>query len=345
MVLAHEHMHIARHDARTYLLGRLACAMYWPNPLVWWALKCLRREAEQACDDGVLSRGERPAAYAEALIQVVQALRNAGRLPEGGLAMGRVSELEMRLKSLLNAGLSRRRATVQMVAGVSLTLCLILVPLAAFQATPQGGSAIAGVVRDASGATVPKARVTVLLTGSERKEFVLAGEGGQFLFQPLPEGTYSVTVEKPGFARLRLDGIVVKGGGVAQVQPVLNVGQVSETVDIRAERPSAEPTAPGEPQRLKTGGRVQASKLVNVVKPVYPPDCKAEGVEGTVLLRAVIGIEGNILNLQQVNQLVDQRLAAAATEAVLQWRYQPTWLNGTPVEVITEIQVNFALAN
>jgi periplasmic protein TonB len=84
---------------------------------------------------------------------------------------------------------------------------------------------------------------------------------------------------------------------------------------------------------------------VNVVKPVYPPDCKAEGVEGTVLLRAVIGVEGNILNLQQVNQLVDQRLAAAATEAVLQWRYQPTWLNGTPVEVITEIQVNFALAN
>ncbi len=345
LVLAHEQMHIVRHDARTYLMGRLACALYWPNPLVWWALKCLRREAEQACDDGVLSCGERPAAYAEALVQVVRALQNAGRLPEGGLAMGRASELEMRLKSLLNSGLSRRRATLRTMAGVSLAVCLILVPLAAFQVSPQGGSAVAGVVRDASGAVVSKARVTVLLTGSERKELALTGEDGQFLLQPMPEGTYSVTVEKQGFARLRLDGIVVKRGEVARVQPVLNIGQVSETIDVQAERPTAEPTAPGEPKRLKTGGNVQASKLVNVVKPLYPPDCKAEGVEGSVLMRAVIGVEGNILNLQQINQLVDPRLAAAAMEAVRQWRYQPTWLNGTAVEVVTDIQVNFTLAN
>jgi protein TonB len=43
--------------------------------------------------------------------------------------------------------------------------------------------------------------------------------------------------------------------------------------------------------------------------------------------------------------LVDKRLAAAATEAVRQWRYQPTLLNGAPVEVVTDIQVNFTLAN
>jgi TonB family protein len=344
MVLTHERMHIARHDTRTYLMGRLACALYWPNPLVWWAANCLRREAEHACDDGVLIQGERAAVYADALVQVVQALRNADRLPEGGLAMGRVSELEIRLRALLNSGLSRRKATPLLIAGVSLLSFVILLPLAAFQTSARPGSAIAGVVRDASGAFVPKARVTILLTGSERKEFALTGEGGEFLFQPLPEGAYSVTVEKQGFARLRLEGIVVKTGEVAQVQPVLNVGQVSETVDVKAERPTAEATAPGAPQRIRTGGNVQASKMVDIVRPVYPPDCKAEGVEGTVLLRAVIGVDGGILNLQQINQLVDARLAAAATEAVRQWRYQPTWLNGTPVEVITEIQVNFSLA-
>ena len=79
--------------------------------------------------------------------------------------------------------------------------------------------------------------------------------------------------------------------------------------------------------------------------PSYPPDCKAEGVEGTVALRAVIGTDGTVLNLQQVNELVDKRLVEAATEAVKRWRYKPTLLNGQPVEVITEIQVNFALAN
>ena len=82
-----------------------------------------------------------------------------------------------------------------------------------------------------------------------------------------------------------------------------------------------------------------------MARPSYPLDCKAEGVEGTVVLRAVIGTDGSVLNLQQVNELVDKRLVAAATEAVKQWRYQPTFLNGQPVEVITEVQVNFVLAN
>ncbi len=64
-----------------------------------------------------------------------------------------------------------------------------------------------------------------------------------------------------------------------------------------------------------------------------------------MVLRAVIGTDGSVLNLQQVNELVDKRLVAAATEAVKQWRYKPTFLNGQPVEVITEVQVNFVLAN
>ena len=71
--------------------------------------------------------------------------------------------------------------------------------------------------------------------------------------------------------------------------------------------------------------------------------CKAEGVEGTVLLRAVISKEGTPLNLEVFNRLVDARLVEAAIDGVRQWRYQPTLLNGAPVEVVTEIQVNFRL--
>jgi protein TonB len=92
------------------------------------------------------------------------------------------------------------------------------------------------------------------------------------------------------------------------------------------------------------GGSVQATKVESMVRPSYPPDCKAEGIEGTVLMRAVIGRDGVLLNLEAINKLVDQRLVDAAMEAVRQWRYRPTLLNGNPVEVITEIQVNFTLA-
>ncbi len=348
MVLKHERMHIARFDTLTCLLARLALTLYWPNPLAWWAVSCLRREAERACDDGVLLQGEKPVSYAGELVEIVQALQGAGGLPEGGLAMGRASELESRLKALLKSGLSRRRATPVLVTGVGVLSMMILLPLAALKAPAQqaGGGAIAGVVRDASGANVPKARVTIALADSQRKEFAITGFQGEFVIQPLPEGSYTVTVEKPGFARLRMEGIQVKAGQATPVQPVLNVGQVSESMDIKAERPASAP-APPQPsssQPLQVGGSVQATKIASMAKPVYPPDCKAEGVEGSVLLKAVIGLDGSIKNLQQINQLIDKRLVDAAMEAVKQWRYQPTLLNGVPVEVITEIQVNFVLS-
>ncbi|MCC7174014.1 MAG: TonB family protein [Bryobacterales bacterium] len=348
MVLLHERMHILRHDTRTYLPARLALALYWFNPLAWWAVGRLRREAERACDDGVLMQGEAPADYAGELIGIVQGLQAADRLPEGGLAMGRASELESRLEALLKAGLSRRKATPVLAAGIGLLSLLVLLPLAALRAPAQQTGGMFGVVRDTSGAAVPKARVTVALQGSERREVAWAGDDGVFTIQPLPQGAYTVTVAKPGFALLRLEGIVVAAGKSAEVQPVLNVGQVSESMEVRAERTTPPPPPPptvAAPQRVTTGGGVQATKLVHMVRPAYPPECRAENIQGTVLLRGVIGVGGGVLDLQQINHLVDQRLADAAMEAVRQWRYEPTLLNGKPVEVITEIQINFALPN
>jgi protein TonB len=98
------------------------------------------------------------------------------------------------------------------------------------------------------------------------------------------------------------------------------------------------------PQRIRVGGNLQYAKMTTKVNPAYPPDCKAEGIEGTVALRATIGRDGGVLNLERINELVDARLAQAAMDAVRQWRYQPTLLNGLPVEVVTEIEVNFTLA-
>jgi TonB family protein len=88
---------------------------------------------------------------------------------------------------------------------------------------------------------------------------------------------------------------------------------------------------------------VQSAKLVNKVAPLYPLECKKEGVSGIVLLSAVIGRDGDVLSLEPVNQLVDARLRDAAVSAVKLWRYQPTLLNGNPVEVSTQIEVNFTL--
>lgn len=101
-------------------------------------------------------------------------------------------------------------------------------------------------------------------------------------------------------------------------------------------------TAPVTPQRIRVGGDIQAAKLFRQPAPVYPPLAKAARVSGRVTLNAVIGMDGDVqeLSLESGHPL----LVKAAMDAVKQWVYQPTLLNGERVEVVTAIDVNFTLA-
>ena len=88
-------------------------------------------------------------------------------------------------------------------------------------------------------------------------------------------------------------------------------------------------------------GSVEKANLVHQVMPEYPPIAKRARVQGVVLLEATISKEGTIRDLRVIsgNTLLNE----AAIQAVQQWRYKPTILNGEPVEVITTITVNFTL--
>jgi protein TonB len=94
---------------------------------------------------------------------------------------------------------------------------------------------------------------------------------------------------------------------------------------------------------LRIGGGVQAAKLMFAPKPRYSPLAIAAHIEGTVRIQAIIAIDGSIRNLQVMSG--PPLLVNPAMEAVKQWRYQPTLLNGSPVEVITEIDVVFTLGH
>lgn len=100
---------------------------------------------------------------------------------------------------------------------------------------------------------------------------------------------------------------------------------------------------PKAPERIRVGGNVQAANLVKKVTPVYPPLAKQARVQGQVRFTAIIGKDGTIQNLQLISG--HPLLVPAATEAVRQWVYRPTLLNGDPVEVITQIDVNFTLSS
>jgi hypothetical protein len=110
---------------------------------------------------------------------------------------------------------------------------------------------------------------------------------------------------------------------------------------------SCDPSAAApEPQqqvtRIRVGGSVQQAQLIKKVSPQYPLDAKAIGLQGVVRFTATIGKDGAIEDLS----LVSGPLAfyKASRDAVRQWTYRPTLLNGNPVEIITTIEVNYTLS-
>jgi len=94
-------------------------------------------------------------------------------------------------------------------------------------------------------------------------------------------------------------------------------------------------------QRLRVGGNVQSAKMVRQIMPVYPAIAKTAHIQGNVVLHAIIAKDGTVQELQYISG--PPLLMKPALDAVRQWRYQPTLLNGEPVEVDTTITVVFTL--
>jgi protein TonB len=85
------------------------------------------------------------------------------------------------------------------------------------------------------------------------------------------------------------------------------------------------------------------AQILRQVQPIYPPIAKAAGIEGTVVLRAMISRSGDVENLETISG--HPVLARAAIQAVQRWKFRPYFLNGTAVEVQTQITVNFHLSH
>jgi TonB family protein len=350
VVLAHELLHVQRADYCLWMLARLACALYWFHPLVWLAAARLRQEAEQACDDGVLRLGAAAPAYAEHLVSLARGW-SLGRTAElSAMAMAQPSHLESRVRALLDPARNRREVSRRGRCWIALAAALVLAPLAAVRAPAQAqqdpGCSLRATVSDSSGARLPGAFVTVQRLGDQSKAVAVASDAGEFAFASLPAGQYVIEIRKPGF-RLYQQTVELSSGAHESLDITVDVGSVSEQLEIVGKAPArAEESRPAGPRRrIRVGGNVQASRLITEIRPVYPEELQREGVEGMVVLDAVILTDGSLGNLRLANDLVevDQRLVDAATEAVRFWRYKPTLLNGLPVEVVTTITLNFRL--
>lgn len=124
-VLLHELGHVKRRDCLTHALGRAALALHWINPLAWLALRRLRVERERACDDLVLTAGERPTDYADHLLDIVRTTHTRRLAASAAITMARKGQFEGRLLAVLDHARNRRGVTLR-VAGASLAIAFAL---------------------------------------------------------------------------------------------------------------------------------------------------------------------------------------------------------------------------
>ena len=127
-------------------------------------------------------------------------------------------------------------------------------------------------------------------------------------------------------------------GGTAEGVPH---GMPGSTGPITVMPPPPPPVIRTEP--VRPGGHVKRPAKINDVRPIYPQIAVANRVEGLVMIEAIIGTDGSVKEARVIKSV--PLLDRAAVDAVMQWKFTPTLLNGVPVPVIMTVTVNFTLRN
>jgi len=158
---------------------------------------------------------------------------------------------------------------------------------------------------------------------------------------------YYPAMQQPSHEARQIDVPAAEGAMVWQGQPAALMPTMPTTVSLPPTPPPVKPSVQQTPARpagpVRVGGGVESAKLIYSPHPTYPRMAIATRSQGTVHLEAIIAADGRIRNLRVLSG--PPLLVHAALDAVQQWKYEPTLLNGAPVEVVTEIEVNFTLSH
>jgi TonB family protein len=340
LVLLHELAHVRRLDWPIQIVGEIACAVFWFNPLAWLARANLRRESERACDDRVLACGVSASDYGLELAAIARLHQKAGHAA-GAMPMARPSSLERRIVAMLDPAIDRRpltRRTIQACAALAVAALLPSVTLRVAAQDRPGPFTVQ--VFDPSGGVLPGASLEIE-GGQDAPRSAVTDASGRALFQDIAPGAYTLRASLAGFRTLRAE-LPVRGDRDRQRAITLQVGELEETVSVRERRrpPAAPPT--GAPEPLRIGGNIKAPKKLRHVSPDYPASMRDAGLEGTVPMEALIGRDGAVASVRVLSADVHPEFARAAEDAVRQWLFSPTLLNGEAVDVRMTVHVRFS---
>ena len=355
IVLYHELAHVRRHDWIVLVAAEALKCVYWFNPLMWIACARLRRESEQACDDAVMNRGVAGAEYATVLVDIARDLKQR-RLWLPAPAIARPSSLERRVRAMLDTRVNRRPVSRSVYAGVVFATLALTITIASAQS---GFASLTGSIVDPTNGVMPG--VTLVLTNpqSQAKYEVRTDATGRYEFVAVPAGDYVFEAKLPGFAMFK--GTLTIGAQNIQRDLTMEIGSLQETITVISSRSAASlasvPAVPraalpkrprpecasgSEAGQLQVGGQVRPPAKLKDVRPIYPAHLAMQGVEGTVMLKARIGTDGMVEDVEVVSA-PHADLGHAAADAVHAWEFDETLLNCKPIAVSMNVTVNFGL--
>ena len=361
LVLGHELAHIRRGDWLAQCLAEVLRAVFWFNPLIWIVCRRLRQESECAADDAVLARGVEGPEYAAQLVDIARDLRQR-RVWVPAPAIAHTSGFERRIKAMLDTRLNRRPVKRSTALYAALFCLAVAIPIAAAQAAL---SSLSGLIVDPTNAVLPGVQLTLTNPQTGAKFEVQSNREGRYEFAGLAPGEYIFETKLPGFQSFT--GKLVVTGQDVQRDLKLDVGTLQETITVgagpgwpppkpmdpaqrqkmeelraklAASRSPAGASAPDRPGVPRIGGNIRVPMKLVDVRPVYPAALATNGVSGTVQLRAVIDTQGNVSNVA-VLSASHPEFATSATNAVRQWQFSATLLNGQEIEVVMNVAVTY----
>jgi TonB family protein len=357
VVLGHELAHVRRRDWLVQMAAEAVRSVYWFNPILWIGCRRLRQESEQACDDAVLRMGVEGTAYAQHLLDLARAVRSHHHTWLPAAAIARPSSLERRVDAMLNARVNRDPVNPWVATLAVVALLGVALPIAGLSVFAQARFAtVSGTVADETGGLLTD--VTLVLTNdrARTRHEVRTNGAGLFEFVGLPAGDYTLEARAPAFEAFR-DRLALSVGETLHRNLALRLGTVEETITVAGDtEPRPRPAEPREAPRAPSEARLQRGTCANPalggciappikvrdVRPRFPAGLQESGASGTVLLEATIGVDGRVAGLKTVST-PHPELDQLAIDAVRQWEFAPTIMNGQTVETRMMVNVNFGI--
>lgn len=339
-LLAHELSHLSRRDHWVRHIELAALAVFWWNPVAWWATSRLRRAQELCCDQRVAELlPDHRRAYADCLVETARFL-SGRRIPLGSpaRAMADLSQMKGRIRMIMSDPHARRlslgtriAAAVVLVAAVSVTPMLTAQP----DKPDYSGEPVTLSFKDADLNDVFSTFAKI--------------SGAEILVEPGITGRVTMNVDQVPW-----DGALVT---IVEEQG-LEWERNGNQIIIR--RPGGEKLVPAKPvkphppespadridgatvHKYVEGGGIEPPKAQEKLPPKYPPEMREQGVSGLVIAELLIDENGFVRDVAIQESPADE-FSTAATEALEQWTFEPATKDGKPVAVTYIVTLNFAL--